>query len=269
MSHLLRHLAPITERGWATLDAEAVSRLKANLAARRLVDFAGPHGWEYSAANLGRVAILNEVPDGGAGDLRALQRKVLGVVELRATFEVARSELADLERGAADVDLAPLDDAARRLAAAENAAVFQGFGPAGISGVAQASSQPRVGLGDDCDLYPRAVAQAVASLREAGVGGPYGLAVSPDIHTNIVETAEHGGYPLLDHLTKILGGPVVWTPGLRGALVLSQRGGDFLFDCGQDICIGYDHHNATGVHLYLEESFCFRVATAEAAVVLA
>jgi uncharacterized linocin/CFP29 family protein len=185
-------------------------------------------------------------------------------MELRATFEVSRAELADLERGAADVDLGPLDDAARRLAAAENAAVFHGLGAAGISGVAQASTQQPVVLSEDCDLYPRAVAQAVASLRQEGVGGPYGLAVSPDIHTNIVETSEHGGYPLLEHLTTILGGPVVWAPGLQGALVLSQRGGDFLFDCGQDISIGYDHHDANGVHLYLEAGRFGRAASLRA-----
>jgi uncharacterized linocin/CFP29 family protein len=49
---------------------------------------------------------------------------------------------------------------------------------------------------------------------------------------------------------------------------VSLRGGDFLFESGQDLSIGYDHHDAEAVHLYLEESFSFRVATAEAAVAL-
>ena len=53
-----------------------------------------------------------------------------------------------------------------------------------------------------------------------------------------METAEHGGWPLLDHLRKILDGPIVWAPGVDGAVVLSQRGGDFVFDCGEDLSIG-------------------------------
>ena len=85
----------------------------------------------------------------------------------------------------------------------------------------------------------------------------------------MVETSEHGGYPLFDHLYKILGGPIVWTPGVRGGVVLSVRGGDFLFESGQDLAIGYDSHSAQDVHLYLEQTFSFRVATAEAAVELA
>jgi uncharacterized linocin/CFP29 family protein len=84
----------------------------------------------------------------------------------------------------------------------------------------------------------------------------------------VVETAEHGGYPLLDHLRKILEGPIVWAPGVQGAIVVSLRGGDFMFESGQDLSIGYDSHDADAVRLYLEESFTFHVATPEAAAVL-
>jgi uncharacterized linocin/CFP29 family protein len=45
-------------------------------------------------------------------------------------------------------------------------------------------------------------------------------------------------------------------------------GGDFLFESGEDLSIGYETHDADAVHLYLEESFSFRVATPEAAVEL-
>jgi uncharacterized linocin/CFP29 family protein len=73
---------------------------------------------------------------------------------------------------------------------------------------------------------------------------------------------------VFDHISKILGGPIVWAPGVEGAVVLSLRGGDFLFESGQDLSIGYEGHDDQAVRLYLEESFSFRVATAEAAVAL-
>jgi uncharacterized linocin/CFP29 family protein len=50
--------------------------------------------------------------------------------------------------------------------------------------------------------------------------------------------------------------------------VVSLRGGDFLFESGQDLSLGYSHHDADNAHLYLEESFTFRVVTPEAAVAL-
>jgi uncharacterized linocin/CFP29 family protein len=60
----------------------------------------------------------------------------------------------------------------------------------------------------------------------------------------------------------------VWTPGLDGAVVVTVRGGDFLFDSGQDVSVGYAQHDAETVGLYLEASFTFRVATPEAAVAI-
>jgi len=98
--------------------------------------------------------------------------------------------------------------------------------------------------------------------------GPYGLALGPATYTRVLETSEHGGYPLLNHLRQIIGGPLVWAPGVDGAVVVSQRGGDFLFDVGEDLSIGYDRHDSDTVDLYLVESFTFRVATPEAAVAL-
>jgi uncharacterized linocin/CFP29 family protein len=47
-----------------------------------------------------------------------------------------------------------------------------------------------------------------------------------------------------------------------------MRGGDFLFDSGEDISVGYEHDDRQTVDLYLSESFSFRVATPEAAVAL-
>jgi len=53
-----------------------------------------------------------------------------------------------------------------------------------------------------------------------------------------------------------------------GAVVVSQRGGDFLLEVGEDLSIGYDSHDAEAVRLYLVESLTFRVLTPEAAVPL-
>jgi len=263
MSHLLREFAPITSAGWAEIDDEARERLAPGLAARKLVDFSGPHGWEHSATNLGRTEKVGDPPGDG---LSAVRRRVLPLVELRAGFSVSRAELADVDRGARDADLDALDEAARRLAAAENRAVFHGWDAAGIVGIAEASEHEAIALGDDCERYPRHVAKAVEALLAAGIDGPYGIALGPDAYTRVLETSEHGGYPLLQHLREIVDGPLVWAPGVDGAVVISLRGGDFLFESGQDISVGYDHHDAGAVHLYLEESFSFRVVTPEAAV---
>jgi uncharacterized linocin/CFP29 family protein len=265
VSHLLREHAPITEAGWGLIDQEARERLAPALAARKLVDFSGPHGWEHSATNLGRT---RPGADAEFEGVFTRQRRVLPVVELRAPFEISREELRDADRGAQDIDLDALAEAARRIATAENRAVFHGFEAAGIEGIAQSSTHDAIALGEDCERYPRHVATAVEALLAVGIDGPYGLALGPEAYTRVLQTSEHGGYPLLDHLRKIIGGPLVWSPGVDGAVVVSLRGGDFLFEAGEDLSVGYDRHDADTVDLYLLESFTFRVATPEAALAL-
>jgi len=264
MNHLLRDVAPISETGWALLDQEARERLTPALAARKLVDFSGPHGWQHSATNLGRVSRLPSEPCAGVS---GHQRRVLALVELRAEFDLSRAELSDADRGADDVDLEPLDLAAHQIATAENVAVFNGWDGA-LRGIAELTPHEPLTLGEGADGYPRRVASAVERLLASGITGPYGLALGPAQYRRVIETAEHGGYPLLEHLAKILEGPIVWAPGVEGAVVMSIRGGDFLLDCGQDLSIGYRSHDAEVVSLYLEESISFHVGTPEAAVVL-
>jgi uncharacterized linocin/CFP29 family protein len=264
MNHLHRELAPISEAGWEVIDDEAKTRLTTHLAARKLVDFAGPHGWSHSATNLGRTGTIS----GPSESVTATQRKVLPLVELRAEFRVPRVEVDDAERGATDLDLPELGEAARQIALGENVTVFHGYEAAGMRGITECTSHEPILLNREMEQYPNGVARATDLLRRAGITGPYGLAIGPEIYTGIVETTEYGGHLLLDHLRQILGGPVVWSPGVKGGIVLSLRGEDFILDCGQDLSIGYIDHDADTVRLYLEESFSFKVLEPDAAVAL-
>jgi len=58
MNHLLRELAPVSGEAWGAIDEEASRTLRHFLAARKVVDFSGPHGWSHSAETLGRVDAL-------------------------------------------------------------------------------------------------------------------------------------------------------------------------------------------------------------------
>ncbi len=264
MNNLLRSSAPLTDEAWSLVDDEARERLSTALAARKLVDFSGPHGWRHSGIAVGRATPIGAPEEG----LVARRRVVLPLAELRAPFAVSVAELQDAARGALDVDLGALDAAARAIARAENVAVFHGWPDAGIRGIAEVSPHEPISLGSSYSEYPSRIASAVARLLEAGVNGPYGLALGPEGYTGVLETTEHGGLVVFDHLRDVLGGPIVRAPGVDGAVVVSLRGGDFLFESGEDLSVGYDHHDTETVHLYLEESFSFRVVSPDAAVAL-
>jgi uncharacterized linocin/CFP29 family protein len=264
MNHLLRSHAPISELAWEQIDDEAKERLEPALGARRLVDFSGPLGWQHSATNLGRVTAIGDPPIDGVS---ALERRVLPLVELRADFTVSRSELRDIDRGAVDADFDSLDRAAHQIASAENVAIMHGWSDV-IRGVVESSPYQLPAHGSQPLEFPALVTAAVSELRTGGIGGPYGLALDPQHYRLASETAEHGGTLLVEHLREIIGGPIVWTPGLQGGAVISLRGGDFLLESGQDLAVGYDSHDADAVRLYIQESFSFRVATPEAAAAL-
>ncbi len=267
MNHLLREVAPLSEAAWSQVSDEAKTRLTNYLAARRLVDFNGPAGWEHSAHNLGTSSEIDSPPK--VSGVKARARRVLPLCELRVPFVLSRAELDDADRGSEDIDLDPLAEAAAAIALAENRAVFHGYRAASITGITEASTHDPIEVVGGLDAFPKFVASGVERLRLAGVGGPYGLALSSDLWTDVVETSEHGGYPLFNHLSHILdGGPIVWSPGVEAGIVISQRGGDFLIDCGQDLAVGYLAHDLTTVTLYLEESFTFRVLSDDAAVAL-
>src|SRR5262249_48546174 len=105
-------------------------------------------------------------------------------------------------------------------------AIFHGYEAAGISGVVAETPHEPVLIDEDYERYPSFVATAMSRLRLGGVGGPYAIALGPRCYTGVVEQSEMGGYPVLEHLRLILGGPVVFAPGVDGAIVMSQRGGD-------------------------------------------
>ena len=264
MNNLYRELAPISASAWSQIEEEATRTLKRHLAGRRVVDVHGPGGFALSAIGTGHVTPLT--PPGDA--VSARMRVVRPLVEFRATFDLDREAIDDVERGAEDSDWQPVKDAARQLAFAEDQAIFEGYAAGGIQGIREGSSNPSLTLPDDARDYPEAFAQAISQLRLVGVNGPYSAVLSADVYTLMSETSDHG-YPILEHLRRLFGGEIVWAPAIAGAFVLTTRGGDFALHLGQDVSIGYTSHTSESVRLYLQESLTFLLLAGEAAVALA
>jgi uncharacterized linocin/CFP29 family protein len=263
MNNLHRELAPVSDAAWAQIEDEAKRTIKRYLAGRRLVDVSGPGGAALPGVGTGHLV---SIPPPGEGMI-ASQREVKALVEVRAPFELSRQAIDDVERGSEDSNWQPTKDAAKTLAFAEDRAIFDGYKAANIQGIREGTSNPVTSLPDDVRDYPDAVAQALTQLRLVGVNGPYSVALGADEYTALAETRDHG-YPVLEHVKRILDGNIIWAPAIHGAFVLSTRGGDFELNLGQDMSIGYLSHTDTVVRLYLQETFTFRVLTSEASVAL-
>ena len=264
MNNLHRELAPISDAAWADIEQEARRTFEQHVAARRVV---GRQGTRRAAAGQRE----HRPPD---RDRRARGRRdrppargSQPLVRLRVPFTVSRADVDAVERGAQDADWQPVKDAAKKIAFAEDRAVFEGYPAAGITGIRQSTSNPALTLPGEVRDYPNAVSQAVSALRLAGVSGPFSLLLSADAYTMVSETSDHG-YPIREHLARVIDGEIIWAPAIDGAFLLSARGGDFELRLGQDLSIGYLAHDADTVQLYFQESLTFLVYTAEASVAL-
>ncbi|WP_068276579.1 family 1 encapsulin nanocompartment shell protein [Aldersonia kunmingensis] len=263
MNNLYRELAPITDVAWASIEEEAKRTFKRHSAGRRVVDLSGPHGPDYSAVGLGRTSPIAAPAEG----VLAWSRRVAPLVELKVPFTLSREEIDNVERGAQDSDWDAVKEAARKIAFAEDRAIFEGYAAAGITGIRDSASNAPIALPKDPRLVPEAISQALSELRLAGVGGPYSVLLAADEYTKVSETTEHG-YPIREHIKRLIEGDIIWAPAIDGAFVLTTRGGDFDLQVGQDLSIGYLSHDADSVQLYFQETLTFLVYTAEAAVAL-
>ncbi|HWF76752.1 MAG TPA: family 1 encapsulin nanocompartment shell protein [Caulobacteraceae bacterium] len=263
MNNLHRELAPISEAAWSQIEEEATRTLKRHLAGRRVVDVDGPDGVARSAVGTGHLRNIQSPMDG----VLTRQRIVNPLVEVRIPFDLDRQQIDDVERGANDSDWQPVKDAARLMAFAEDRAIFDGYAAGGIGGVREGSSNPVLTLPADVRAYPDAIAKALSQLRLAGVNGPYSVVLGADAYTALAETVDHG-FPVLEHVRRIVDGELIWAPAINGAFAMTTRGGDFGLYLGQDVSIGYLSHTDASVRLYLQETFTFLLLTTEASVVL-
>jgi uncharacterized linocin/CFP29 family protein len=228
-----------------------------------VVDVRNSGGVGLSAVGTGHLKTIAAPGDG----ILARQRDVKAMVEFRVPFELDRQQIDDVERGANDSDWQPAKDAAQKIAYAEDRAIFEGYLAAGIVGIREGISNPHMTLPADARQYPDVIAQALSQLRLVGVIGPYSVLLGADAYTALAETSDNG-YPVLEHVKKLVKDEIIWTPAIAGAFVLTTRGGDFDLHIGQDISIGYLSHNDSVVRLYLQETLTFLLLTTEAAVAL-
>lgn len=252
MEFLKRKFAPITQRSWMEIDKRFTEVMKSNLYARRAVDLYGPMGWEFSALPLGEVAIKSSSGEKVQWGIR----RVLPVIELRASFSLEIWKLDDVERGAKNVDLTELEEAARNVAAFEDEIVFYGCPEFGITGILDVVRDRYVTAEKQVEKFTASLFNAVNILKDDGIAGPYNLLVNRDIWSTVISSSDFAqGQKVIERLLD--GGSVIPTPRIPEALVLAQ-GGHFKLFIGQDLSIGYEGHTSERVNLFITETLTFQ-----------
>lgn len=259
MDILKRELAPITLEAWAEIDAQATRSLTAALSARKVVDVNGPMGTNFAGVPEGRL----EYPAGQTpGDVSYGIHKVHHLVETRIPFDLDVTELDNVVRGARDIDLTNLEEAAKKIALFEEKVIYHGLPEANIKGLKLCVGESCLTMGSSAEQLLTAIAEGITTFTERSMEGPYAFVVGPKIWSSM--SAHVQGYPVKMQAENVLGGSVILSPYLSGpyeseAYMISQRGGDLELILGQDLSIGYERHSSAKVTLYITESFTFRI----------
>jgi len=259
MDILKRELAPITLQAWAEIDAQATRSLTAALSARKVLDVKGPMGTDFAGVPEGRL----EYPAGQKPeDVSYGIYKVHHLVETRVPFDLDITELDNVVRGARDIDLTNLQEAAKKIALFEEKVIYHGLPEANIKGLKMCTGGTCLTMGSSPEQLLTAIAEGITTFAERSMEGPYAFVVGPKIWSSM--SAHVQGYPVKMQAENVLGGSVILSPYLSGpyeneAYMISQRGGDLELILGQDLSIGYDKHGATSVTLYITESLTFRI----------
>lgn len=263
MDLLRRELAPISDQAWQQIDEQAERVLRCLLTARRFTDVRGPYGMDFAGISTGRMNLVQSkeknVPEYGV-------RRIRPLVEVRIPFSLDIWEMDNAVRGTRDVDLSPLEEAARRLAAFEEGLLYRGSPEADIEPLSALSTQKPLNYSTEIETFLKAVAEGLAQLKTTPVGGPFALVVGPDIWIQLSNTVQ--GRPLSHYLAYILEGPVLLSQFVEKPFLISQRGGDLEMVVGQDISIGYSNSDGKQVDLYFTESLTFQVVDPSAVLFL-
>lgn len=263
MDILKRSLAPVSQEAWDEIDEQARIALKGVLAGRRVVDVAGPLGWDCDAISEGTLSLVEESP---VEDVTFGIRESLPLVEIRVPFSMSMWDLDDISRNSKTVDFGPVIEAARKAALFEDTAVFQGLEEAGILGMElEADNEPvEISLEDESLLT--GIVGAMATLADRSMEGPFVLVCSLPLWKKIKTSAK--GYPLLKRIKDALGDDcrIVLSPQYETSMLVSAKEGNSELLIGQDFSIGYQSHTNTEVCFFVTETFTFRVLAPESIV---
>ncbi len=252
MDILKRELAPLSSHVWEEIESRAGEILRSRLSARKVVHVEGPRGWNYTAVPEGRLDLVEE-----SGDVKAGVYRVTPLSEARVRFSLNRWEMDNLNRGAKDIDLDSLDAAAEKIADFEEKAIFEGFKPGGIVGLAEAAAHKPVAFGKDGSSIMESVSIALVTLRASHAQGPCSLIVGTKGWLALNKEVQ--GIPLVERIERIIGGKVIHSMAIDGAYLLPYDDENFELTIGQDFAIGYETHDTKDVTLFITESFTFRV----------
>ncbi len=245
-------LAPISAEAWSEINETASDAVKNNLTSRKALFVNGPLGLEKESISMGRLNVCKS-----EGDVEAGLYDIKPLVETRIHFKLDRWELDNIDRGAKDANLDALEDAAKEIALFEEKTVYYGNKEAKIKGLVDLAEHTFDLKLDPEDMFD-AISEGVLALQDSFAEPPYTMIVGKKVYKALQKA--HGGRLLIDLVKNLIGGDVVYSSVLEGALLVPYNHEDLELIVGQDYKVGFKSATDKEVELFIMNAFTTRIS---------
>ncbi|MFW6051456.1 MAG: family 1 encapsulin nanocompartment shell protein [Myxococcota bacterium] len=248
------------------IEEAAMEQAREVLTARRFLEFEGPLGAGVPSLQVGDL-IEESVDDEGT---LIAARRALPIPTLHATFRLPTRELQGAQEHGFPLSTGPAEDAAERVALAEERLIYHGHADLGIGGLLNTSGAQRTAL-SDWSNPGAAIGDVIAAadkLDAAGVHAPFALVLAPTLYNQLFRKYEGSDVLALDHLRRLAAGGIYKSHVLRDtAALVSPDVGPLV--CAQDLQVSFLDMAADTVRFLVSSSVVLRLDDAAAVCVLA
>jgi uncharacterized linocin/CFP29 family protein len=264
---LHRDDAPFSEKVWEKIDHAVVEAAKSQLSARRVLHVEGPYGF-----GLKSLPGPDQEAEEGAGEGVTLGvSSATPVARIGTAFALSARDIAAFEEGGLPLDLRSAAAAGISCARQEEALVFYGAKALGVAGLLTAKGTQSLKLKpwDEVGAAVTDLIQAVTLLDEAGVHGPYALALSPTLYNLLFRRYPQGNATEIEHVRTVVTDGVVKAPGINAGGILIASGRQYAsIVLGQDLMTSFVGPTGRDYEFAVSESLALRLSKPAAVCIL-
>jgi uncharacterized linocin/CFP29 family protein len=238
--YLHREDVPFGDKVWQEIDRVVVSAAKSQLCGRRLLHVQGPYG-------LGMKALVSK--DLPADDKTVEGAKITAgcvtpLALIQSKFSLPIRDIAAFESiaGQAPLDLADAVKAAIACARQEDELIFNGSKTLGLKGLLtiEGSGSIKLKSWEAIGTAAEDIIKAVTALDNAGLHGPYALALAPKLYNLLYRRYPQGNSTELEHIGQITTDGIVKAVCIdSGGILLCTAGSPASIVLGQDLMTGF------------------------------
>lgn len=240
-----------------SIQTAALERARGVLTARRFLDFEGPIGAGVPSLQVGKII---EDTIGQEGSVGIAARRALAIPTLHTTFRLPIRELQGAQEHQFPLPTQPAEDAAERVAIAEERLVYHGHQDLNVQGVLAHPEVPRVPL-SDWGSPAQAIGDIIGAadkLDERGAHAPFALVLAPALYNQLFRKYEGSDVLALNHLRRLATGGVYkcYTLERTGALISPDLGP---LVCAQDLQVSYLDMDSNTVRFVVSSGVVLRL----------